>query len=97
MWEGEKGVVCCLEGVGEWAEVLQGAQRKEGGFGGGVFFGDQVELSDLPEEEEKPGAPLLGHREQQVPGQVGLSALPALGRAFSCSKLELKLQDPLSR
>lgn len=37
----------CLQSGGSGEEVLQGAQRKEGGFGGGVFFGDQVELSDL--------------------------------------------------
>lgn len=39
-WEGKKGVVCCLEGVGKRAEVLEGAQRKEGGYflGWGIFW-----------------------------------------------------------
>lgn len=44
---GGKGKGSCLQSAGSGEEVLQGAQRKEGGFGGGMFFGDQVELSDL--------------------------------------------------
>lgn len=42
-----RGKGSCLQSEGSGEEVLQGAKRKEGGFGGGEFFGDQVELSGL--------------------------------------------------
>lgn len=60
--------------------MLQGAQRKEGGFGGGgVFWGPSRAVRFALIEALCASA---GYREQQVPGQVELTALPALGKEF---------------
>lgn len=60
--------------------MLQGAQRKEGGFGGGGVFWRPSRAVRFALIEALCAC--TGYREQQVPGQVELTALPALGKEF---------------
>lgn len=79
--------------MGKWVEVLLGAQRKEGGFGGGVFFWRPSRAVRFSLLEARGGEASAGF--QRVAGaRSGRTHCTAcFGKDISCSKLELKLQD----
>lgn len=82
----------CLEGGGNGLRCYrEHKERKEGGFGGGVFVG--ALRFALPEARGEEASCSSAGSQRAAGARQGELCAACSGKGISCSKLELKLQD----